>query len=179
MINNFFSIDECEQEPECNCSRKFRNDDHHQYTLSNSHRLTSKQRLDLIALMRNDIYDRQSSLSISPILDETIRKSTSNSSILGDDPRRKSSNMDENDSRTQLSQTIDGFRRKKSASLNSTVNSGKSRHFIKIFCFLFPMIYIFIIEHRPTVEELERREYPWCWKSYSVRFFVCSSIKYL
>lgn len=26
------------------------------------------------------------------------------------------------------------------------------------------------IENRPTAEELERLELPWCWKSYSVRF---------
>ena len=50
-----YCLDECEQQTESNCPIKFHNDDHHQYILSNSHRLIPKQRLDLIALMQNDI----------------------------------------------------------------------------------------------------------------------------
>jgi hypothetical protein len=34
---------------------KFRNDDHHQYTLSSTHRLLPNKRLDLVALMQNDL----------------------------------------------------------------------------------------------------------------------------
>ena len=53
----FFIIkDECDQETECYCcTNKFHNDNNHQYILSNSHRLIAKKRLDLIALMQNDI----------------------------------------------------------------------------------------------------------------------------
>jgi hypothetical protein len=119
-------FDECDQQTECNCSRKFRNDDHHQYILSNSHRLIGKQRLDLIPLMQNNFNDTRQSLS-----HENLRISTSSSSIMTDDMNSSSEN----------------FRRKKSASLNSPANS----------------------EHRPTADELERRESPWCWRSYSLK----------
>lgn len=51
-----FLLDECDQENECLCcTNKFHNDNNHQYILSNSHRLIAKKRLDLIALMQNDI----------------------------------------------------------------------------------------------------------------------------
>lgn len=50
-------LDECDQQNECCCccTNKFHNDSNHQYILSNSHRLIAKKRLDLIALMQNDI----------------------------------------------------------------------------------------------------------------------------
>ncbi|UJR20662.1 hypothetical protein I4U23_023784 [Adineta vaga] len=140
-------FNECDRESECNCSRKFRSDDRHQYMLSNSHRLTPKQRLDLIALMQNDITDMRQSLIRSPLLHETNRTSSSNSSIMGDESNRKISNSDELDCTTKLTCVTDGFRRKKSASLNSPANS----------------------EHRPTADELERRDLPWCWRSYSLK----------
>ncbi|CAF0883977.1 unnamed protein product [Adineta ricciae] len=140
-------FDECDRESECGCSRKFRNDDHHQYVLSNSHRLTPKQRLDLIALMQNDLTDTRQSFLRSPILHETIRTSSSNNSIIGDESSRKISTSEEVDCTTKLTCSTDGFRRKKSASLNSPANS----------------------EHRPTADELERRDLPWCWRSYSLK----------
>jgi hypothetical protein len=122
----FFSPDECDQQTECSCSRKFHNDDHHQYILSKTHRLIPKQRLDLIALMQNDINETNQSLLISsPISIEHIRTSSSNSSVLGDESSRRISNSDEIDCTTKLTCSIDGFRRKKSASLNSPANSGK------------------------------------------------------
>ena len=49
--------DECDQENECDCccTTKFHNDNHHQYILSNSHRLLANKRLDLVALMQHDL----------------------------------------------------------------------------------------------------------------------------
>lgn len=125
--------DECDRKSECNCSRKFRNDDHHQYILSNSHRLTPKQRLDLIALMQNDVTDTRQSFLRSPILHETIRTSSSSSSIVGEESSRKISNSEEVDCTTKLTCSTDGFRRKKSASLNSPANSGKAQFDIFFF----------------------------------------------
>ncbi|CAF4270441.1 unnamed protein product, partial [Rotaria magnacalcarata] len=61
---------------------------------------------------------------------------------------RRISNGDERDCTTKLTCAVansEVFRRKKSASLNSPANS----------------------ENRPTADELERLELPWCWKSYS------------
>ncbi|CAF3706067.1 unnamed protein product [Rotaria sordida] len=136
-------FNECNHETECNCSRKFHNDDHHQYILSNSHRLIPKQRLDLIALMQNDFHE----ISQSLILNENIRISTSNNSINSNESIRKILNSDEIDYTTKFICPTNSFKRKKSASLNSTANS----------------------EHRPTADELERRELPWCWKSYSLK----------
>jgi len=50
------SLDECDQQTECNCcTNKFHNDSNHQYILSNTHRLIAKKRLDLIALMQINI----------------------------------------------------------------------------------------------------------------------------
>ncbi|CAF3420041.1 unnamed protein product [Rotaria sp. Silwood1] len=161
IVYGLVRFNDCDQEPECNCSRKFRNDDHHQYILSNSHRLTSKQRLDLIALMQNDIYETRQ----SPILNENIRTSISSNSINSNESTRKVSNSDENDSTTKLSCSTSYIKRKKSASLNSTANSGKHEIFYKS-----PLIsYAFTLEHRPTADELERRELPWCWRSYSLK----------
>ncbi|CAF1159361.1 unnamed protein product [Adineta steineri] len=140
-------FDECDQQTDCNCSRKFRNDDRHQYILSNSHRLLPKQRLDITALMQNDMIDTRQSLLRSPVLHETIRTPSSCSSIGGDESTRKISNSDEMECTIKLSCSIDGYHRKKSASLNSPANS----------------------EHRPTADELERRELPWCWRSYSLK----------
>ncbi len=110
-----------------------------------------QQRLDLIALMRNDLnYNRQPIL-ISPIIHEHVRTSSSTcSSIISDEISRRVSNSDETDCTTKLTCTIDSFRRKKSSSLNSPANS----------------------EHRPTADELERRESPWCCRSYSVSFYI-------
>lgn len=122
----FYLLDECDQQTDCNCLRKFRNDEHHQYILSNSHRLIPKQRLDLIALMQNNEYGRVSSCNSSVIADEI-------------------------DYTTKVSISSDGsYKRKKSSSLNSPANS----------------------EHRPTADELERRESPWSWRSYSVSFGI-------
>ena len=135
-----FIVDGCDQQTECNCLRKFRNDDHHQYLLSNSHRLKPQQRLDLIALMQNDLnYNRQPIL-LSPIIHD---------SIISDEMNQGVSISDETDCTTELTCTIDSFRRKKSSSLNSPANS----------------------EHRPTADELERRESPWRCRSYSVSCF--------
>ncbi len=122
----YFILDECDQQTECSCSRKFRNDDHHQYVLSNSHRLIPKQRLDLIALM--DINNTRHSPLISPILPESIRTISSNSSITGDESSGRISNGDEIDCVTKLNCPLDGFRRKKSASLNSPANSGMKNY---------------------------------------------------
>ncbi|UJR28980.1 hypothetical protein I4U23_010198 [Adineta vaga] len=78
---------------------------------------------------------------------------SSNSSLIDDEQQqssRKISNGDETDCTTKLTCTVttnEGFRRKKSASLNSPANS----------------------ENRPTAEELERLELPWHWKSYSLK----------
>lgn len=95
-------IDECDQEDQCNCSRKFRNDDHHRYILSNSHRLIGQQRLDLIPLMQTNSHH------VPQILpEETRRMSISSHSM----------NMDDQPSNSN--------RRKKSASLNSPSNSGR------------------------------------------------------
>jgi len=106
-----FLLDECDQQTECNCLRKFRNDEHHQYILSNSHRLIPTQRLDLISLMQNNLNDTN-----QLYLHDNIRlSSSSNSSIITDDI----------DCTTKLTCLTDGFRRKKSASLNSPANSGK------------------------------------------------------
>jgi len=113
IIYGLIRFDGCDQQIECNCLRKFRNDDHHQYILSNSYRLIPKQRLDLIALMQNDINDTQQPLLISPILHENIRTSSSSSSIIGDETTRRISNSDEIDCTTKLTCVIDGFRRKK------------------------------------------------------------------
>lgn len=57
-INFIDLLDECDQENECDCdcSRKFHNDNHHQYLLSTSYRLLSNKRLDLIALMQHDLF---------------------------------------------------------------------------------------------------------------------------
>lgn len=130
---------------ECQCERRFRNDENHQYVLSLSHRLLPKQRLDLISLMQNDLKHFSSQLVDSAIdFRSKLRTSSSNSSI---GTRRTNSNSDEIDLPLKISCSIDGLRRKKSASLNSPANS---------------------VENRPTAEELERRELPWCWRSYSV-----------
>ncbi|CAF1674593.1 unnamed protein product, partial [Adineta ricciae] len=79
---------------------------------------------------------------------------SSNSSLIDDEQQqssRKVSNGDETDYTTKLTCTVpttnEGFRRKKSASLNSPANS----------------------ENRPTADELERLELPWHWKSYSLK----------
>lgn len=124
IFNLILFLDECDQQTECNGSKKFHNDDNHQYILSNSHRLTPKQRLDLIALMQNDMNDTRQSILRSPTLHENIRTSSSSSSVTGDETTRRISNSDETDCTTKLTCTIDGFRRKKSASLNSPANSG-------------------------------------------------------
>ncbi|CAF2409246.1 unnamed protein product [Rotaria sp. Silwood2] len=143
IIYGLVRFNECHQESECNCSGKFRNDDHHQYILSSSHRLIPKQRLDLIALMQNDLHETRQ----SPILNEDIRTSISSNSIYSNESTRKISNSDENDCTTKVTCPTNSFKRKKSASLNSAANS----------------------EHRPTADELERRELPWCWRSYSLK----------
>ncbi|CAF2979064.1 unnamed protein product [Rotaria sp. Silwood2] len=143
IIYGLVRFNECHQESECNCSGKFRNDDHHQYILSSSHRLIPKQRLDLIALMQNDLHETRQ----SPILNEDIRTSISSNSIYSNESTRKISNSDENDCTTKVTYPTNSFKRKKSASLNSAANS----------------------EHRPTADELERRELPWCWRSYSLK----------
>ena len=130
---------------ECQCERRFQNDENHQYVLSLSHRLLPKQRLDLISLMQNDLKHFSTQLVDSTIdFRSKLRTSSSNSSI---GTRRTNSNSDEIDLPLKISCSIDGLRRKKSASLNSPANS---------------------VENRPTAEELERRELPWCWRSYSV-----------
>ncbi len=80
---------------------------------------------------------------------------------------RRISNDDEIDCTTKLTCTVttnEGFRRKKSASLNSPANSGRKNKQRKFEEFLF----LFFIENRPTADELERLELPWCWKSYPV-----------
>ena len=274
-------LDECDQQTECYCClNRFHNDDKHQYILSNSHRLNSKKRLDLIALMQNDLLltspmhcspplprnqlngfvsvscrkfnltknpqqqhvfvpsflaDRSSTISQFPnksslnrtqssyncnntstkysptslsmnncchsccsrTLSSTSQTSnsssfvqqqttngrryqtsgpasSSNSSLVDDDQQqqtnRRISHGDEIDCTTKLMCTVtnnEGYRRKKSASLNSPANSGKD------FRFFFEKEEnendgIFIPENRPTADELERLELPWCWKSYSV-----------
>jgi len=131
---------------ECQCERRFQNDENHQYVLSLSHRLLPKQRLDLISLMQNDLKHFSTQLVDSTIdFRSKLRTSSSNSSI---GTRRTNSNSDEIDLPLKISCSIDGLRRKKSASLNSPANS---------------------VENRPTAEELERRELPWCWRSYSLK----------
>ncbi|CAF0731184.1 unnamed protein product [Adineta steineri] len=57
IMYGLIRFDECDQQNECCycCTNKFHNDNNHQYILSNSHRLIAKKRLDLIALMQNDI----------------------------------------------------------------------------------------------------------------------------
>ncbi|CAF2575947.1 unnamed protein product [Rotaria sp. Silwood2] len=77
---------------------------------------------------------------------------TSNNSLVNDEPQinRRISNGDDVDCTTKLTCTVthnEGFRRKKSASLNSPANS----------------------DNRPTADELETLELPWCWKSYSLK----------
>lgn len=98
-------LDVCDQSNNCTCSQKFRNDENHQYILSNSHRLLPKQRLDLIALMHNDhMTNIRQSYS-----HENLRISSTNNSLLNDENEMIKSE----------------YRRKKSSSLNSPVNSGK------------------------------------------------------
>lgn len=78
--------------------------------------------------MQGDVVDSRQSLLRSPTLPETVRTSSSNSSMLNDDDSsRKVSNSDEIDCTVKLVYTTDGFRRKKSASLNSPANSGRAR----------------------------------------------------
>ncbi|CAF0777903.1 unnamed protein product [Rotaria sordida] len=77
---------------------------------------------------------------------------SSNNSLVNDEPQinRRIPNGDDVDCTTKLTCTVthnEGFRRKKSASLNSPANP----------------------ENRPTADELERLELPWCWKSYSLK----------
>lgn len=122
--------DLCEQQVQCSCSRKFRNDDQHQYLLSQSYRLVPKQRLDLVALMQTDLqhsdhHHSPHALLFSPVYHEKMRTSSSNSSIGTNGTTRTHSNSDEVDCTIKLTCTIDGLRRKKSASLNSPANSGK------------------------------------------------------
>lgn len=119
-------FDLCDQSNDCNCSQKFRSDEYHQYILSNAHRLLPKQRLDLVALMNNKTSKIRQSYS-----HENLRTSLSDSSMLNDD----------------IVMIGDDYRRKKSSSLNSPVNS----------------------DHRPTADELEKRESPWRCRSYTVK----------
>jgi hypothetical protein len=88
----------------------------------------------------------------------TSGPTSSNSSLVDDEQQQQSnpriSNVDEIDCTTKLTCTVtanEGFRRKKSASLNSPANS----------------------ENRPTADELERLELPWAWKSYSLKRDRC------
>jgi len=131
LVNNMIEyglvrFDECDQSQDCNCSQKFRNDEHHRYILSSSHRLLPKQRLDLIALMHHPVTDIRQSYS-----HENLRISSSNSSVLND----------------EIEPVVHEYRRNKSSSLNSPVNS----------------------DHRPTADELEKRESPWCCRSYLIK----------
>lgn len=146
MLYGLIRFDICDQPAECHCSQqRFRNDEHHQYLLSLSHRLLPKQRLDLIALMQNDLKETSFTLVDSFEHREKLRTSSSNSSI---GTRRTHSNSEEIQCPLKISCSVDGLRRKKSASLNSPANS---------------------VDNRPTAEELERRELPWCWRSYSLK----------
>ena len=77
--------------------------------------------------MQNDIHDTSQPLLISPIAYEKMRTSSSNSSIFGDDSNRRISNNDEINCTTKLTCSIDGYKRKKSASLNSPANSGRKK----------------------------------------------------
>ena len=136
--------DLCEQQADCSCSRKFRNDDQHQYLLSHSYRLFPKQRLDLVALMQTDLQHSDHlhsphALVFSPVYHEKMRTSSSNSSIGTNGTTRTHSNSDEVDCTIKLTCAIDGLRRKKSASLNSPANSGKRspNEFLSITCGLF------------------------------------------
>lgn len=236
IMYGLVKFDECDQQIECYCCiNRFHNDDKHQYILSNSHRLNSKKRLDLIALMQNDILlsspihnspplprnqlngfvsvscpDRSSTIchfpnkiflnrtqssyncdnsltkyspssmnncchsyctrtlsstnqtfSSSPFIQQQTNgrcyqtsgpTSSSNSSLIDDDQQtnQRNSHGDETDCTTKLTCTVTSnevYRRKKSASLNSPANS----------------------ENRPTADELERLESPWCWKNYSLK----------
>lgn len=64
-----FFLDECDQKPECSCTKtKFNNDSNHQYILSNSHRLLPDKRLDLVALMQYDTSLLSSPIHHSPTL---------------------------------------------------------------------------------------------------------------
>ena len=117
--------DICDLQSECNCSKKFRSDNQHQYILSNSHRLLPIQRLDLVALMQNDVSDVNYLSLFSPISHGKLRTSSSNSSIVTHQTTRTDSNSDEIDCTSKLTCAVDGLRRKKSASLNSPANSGK------------------------------------------------------
>ena len=91
-----------------------------------------------------------------------------NNSLINDESQtdRPVSNTDKIDCITKskcMITTNEGFRRKKSASLNSPANSGNKRRFYCSKC-----VCKILIENRPTADELERLELPWCWKSYSV-----------
>lgn len=95
--------------------------------MSTSHRLTPKQRLDLIALMQNDVYDRKQSLFKSLASNDNHRKSSYSNSVSVDEPNRKNANGSESFSTTNSNGSTNSYRRKKSASLNSTVNPGKPK----------------------------------------------------
>jgi len=101
--------------------------------------------------MQNNLNDTTN----QSLFNENLRTSSSNSSII----------TDEIDCTTKLTCAIDGFRRKKSSSLNSPANSGRKKFIKKIIYF---WLFFCELEHRPTADELERRESPWCWRSYSV-----------
>jgi hypothetical protein len=115
----------CDEPDSSSCSTRFCNDEHHQYVLSNCHRLWPKQRLDLIALMRNDLHETDSSFVGSHERYEKMRTSSSNSSIVTHANARTHSNSDDVDCPVKLTYPFDGLRRKKSASLNSPANAGK------------------------------------------------------
>lgn len=95
---------------------------------------------------------------------------SSTSSLLDDDQQltRRISNGDDIDCTTKLTCTIttnDGFRRKKSASLNSPANPGKRSEYRPRD---EAQVGFFFVDNRPTAEELEKLELPWSWRSYSV-----------
>jgi hypothetical protein len=100
---------------------------------------------------------------------QTSGATSSNSSLIDDEQQinQRISNGDETDCTTKLTCTVttnEGFRRKKSASLNSPANSGKKKEKT-----ILPINNcLVLIENRPTADELERLELPWSWKSYSV-----------
>jgi hypothetical protein len=83
-IKLIFLLDDCDQQSEsCCCTNKFHNDHNHQYVLSNSHRLIAKKRLDLIALMQNDILltspvQQSPPLNRNPFVSVSCRKFSKN-----------------------------------------------------------------------------------------------------
>lgn len=98
---------------------------------------------------------------------------SSNSSLLEDEfhVNRRISHGDELDCTTKLTCTVntnDIHRRRKSVSLNSPASASESDLIRSIELLLINIGILERLDNRPSAEDLEKLEHPWCWKSFSV-----------